>query len=83
MAGRLREGPGEINAALAPDERAVRAALDGLRSGLIADGGNVELVKVDEGWEAAFESAIGEAASAVVRAATRRPGSAPAADASG
>jgi Fe-S cluster biogenesis protein NfuA len=50
MARRLRDGPGEINAdfqgPLSADD--VRAALDAVRAGLIADGGNVEVVEVEE-----------------------------------
>jgi Fe-S cluster biogenesis protein NfuA len=50
MARNLREGTLEINAGGGepPNARAVRAALDGVRPGLIADGGNVELVSVEE-----------------------------------
>jgi Fe-S cluster biogenesis protein NfuA len=50
MSGKLREGSGEINAAAArfvkPEQ--VRRALDIVRPGLIADGGNAELVHVSE-----------------------------------
>jgi Fe-S cluster biogenesis protein NfuA len=47
MDERLREGPGEINAGL-PRPEDVRAALDVVRPGLLADGGNVELLCVDD-----------------------------------
>jgi Fe-S cluster biogenesis protein NfuA len=50
MSDRLGEGPGEINAAAArfvkPEQ--VRRALDIVRPGLIADGGNAELIHVSE-----------------------------------
>jgi Fe-S cluster biogenesis protein NfuA len=50
MAPTLREGSGEINATAArivkPEQ--VRRALDILRPGLIADGGNAELISVAE-----------------------------------
>jgi Fe-S cluster biogenesis protein NfuA len=49
MAANLRDDPSEINAAatrVRPQD--VRRALDALRPGLLADGGNVELVGVDE-----------------------------------
>jgi len=50
MAPSLGDGPGEINAAAArvlkPEN--VRRALDLLRPGLIADGGNAELINVAE-----------------------------------
>ena len=49
MSERLREGPGESNAGCAPPRpEDVRAALDVVRPGLLADGGNVELVSVGE-----------------------------------
>jgi Fe-S cluster biogenesis protein NfuA len=50
MARRLRDGPSEINADFqgAPSPDAVRAALDAVRAGLVADGGNVEVVEVEE-----------------------------------
>jgi len=49
MSERLREGPGEINAGSTPPRpEDVRAALDVVRPGLLADGGNVELVSVGE-----------------------------------
>ena len=49
MSERLREGPGEINAGSTPPRpEDVRAALDVVRPGLLADGGNVELVRVDD-----------------------------------
>ena len=50
MAPTLGDGPGEINegSALKPREDHVRAALDALRPGLIADGGNIELLAVEE-----------------------------------
>ncbi len=45
----LREGRSEINAAGPPPKpEEVRAALDVLRPGLLADGGTVELVSVDD-----------------------------------
>ena len=49
MAPKLREGPLGINAELArhPQPAQVRAALDRVRSGLLADGGNIELIAVD------------------------------------
>jgi len=50
MAGRLRDDPDEINAnagrRVRPDH--VRRALDLLRPGLVADGGNAELVGIGE-----------------------------------
>ena len=50
MSERLREGSGEINATAArivkPEQ--VRRALDIVRPGLIADGGNAELISVSE-----------------------------------
>ncbi len=52
MAARLGEGTDEINAAAARTVRPedVRRALDALRPGLIADGGNAEFVSVaDDG----------------------------------
>lgn len=50
MPARLREDPGEINAAALtpPKHSAVRAGLDAIRPGLLADGGNVELLEVEE-----------------------------------
>ena len=50
MADKLREGTGEINAAAARivKPELVRRALDIVRPGLIADGGNAELVHVSE-----------------------------------
>ena len=56
MAARLREGPDQINALgrvlgeriEPPPPARVRAALDSIRPGLIADGGNLELVDVAE-----------------------------------
>ena len=50
MADRLREARDQINEqpSLPPSPERVRAALDVLRPGLIADGGNLELVRVDE-----------------------------------
>jgi len=50
MSARLGDGTGEINAAsarIAKPEN-VRRALDLLRPGLVADGGNAELVSVGE-----------------------------------
>jgi Fe-S cluster biogenesis protein NfuA len=50
MAPRLRDGPGEINALasrIAKPEH-VRRALDVVRPGLVADGGNAELIGVTE-----------------------------------
>lgn len=47
MAARLREGSGEINAP-PPQPAEVRAALDAVRPGLLADDGNVELLGVEE-----------------------------------
>ncbi len=57
MDGRLRDDPGEINADLAhaPEAHAVRAALDRLRAGLVADGGNVELVDVEDSGTVVLE----------------------------
>jgi len=50
MAGRLRDDPDEINASAAktatPEK--VRRALDLVRPGLVADGGNAELVGIGE-----------------------------------
>jgi Fe-S cluster biogenesis protein NfuA len=50
MAGRLRDDPDEINAKAAKAARPehVRRALDLLRPGLVADGGNAELVGIGE-----------------------------------
>ena len=50
MAPRLRDGPGERNALasrIAKPEH-VRRALDVVRPGLVADGGNAELIGVTE-----------------------------------
>ncbi len=48
MSSSVREGPDVINAEQAsrPDPDKVRAALDRVRPGLLADGGNVELASV-------------------------------------
>jgi len=50
MAARLEDGSGEINAAAAriakPEQ--VRRVLDLLRPGLVADGGNAELIGIGE-----------------------------------
>jgi Fe-S cluster biogenesis protein NfuA len=49
MSDKLREGSGEINArgrSLRPE--AVRKALDVIRPGLVADGGNAELISVGD-----------------------------------
>jgi len=50
MRSNLREGLQEINAAAAftVKPQAVRSALDLIRPGLLADGGNVELLGVEE-----------------------------------
>jgi len=50
MAPRLGDGSGEINAASTKGIRpeVVRRALDVVRPGLVADGGNAELVSVAE-----------------------------------
>jgi Fe-S cluster biogenesis protein NfuA len=50
MSARLRDGSGEINASSAAGVRpeAVRRALDVVRPGLVADGGNAELISVTE-----------------------------------
>ncbi len=50
MAPTLRDDPVQINeeAAHSPREEQVRAALDALRPGFLADGGNVELIAIDE-----------------------------------
>jgi Fe-S cluster biogenesis protein NfuA len=49
MAGSLREGPGQFNVnPSVPSAESVRAALDQIRPGLAADGGNVELASVEE-----------------------------------
>jgi Fe-S cluster biogenesis protein NfuA len=49
MTGSVREGTLEFNAGTStPSTVRVRAALDGIRPGLIADGGNVELASIDE-----------------------------------
>lgn len=50
MAGSLRDDPGQINAGsgLPPRPERVRSALDGVRAGLLADGGNVELLGVED-----------------------------------
>jgi Fe-S cluster biogenesis protein NfuA len=50
MEDRLREARDEINeaAAFKPRPEDVRAALDVLRPGLLADGGNLELMSIEE-----------------------------------
>ena len=50
MAPRLREGTDEFNASdrERPSPEKVRAALDLVRPGLMADGGNLELLAVEE-----------------------------------
>jgi Fe-S cluster biogenesis protein NfuA len=51
MSARLRDGSGEINASSpygAVQPEVVRRALDVVRPGLVADGGNAELVSVTE-----------------------------------
>jgi Fe-S cluster biogenesis protein NfuA len=49
MAGTLREPEGQIQPGASPIFAArVRAALDEIRPGLIADGGNVELISVED-----------------------------------
>jgi Fe-S cluster biogenesis protein NfuA len=50
MSARLREGSREINASSARGvtAEAVRKALDVVRPGLVADGGNAELISVGE-----------------------------------
>ncbi len=49
MPGRLREPGDQIQLSLSPLFGArVRAALDEIRPGLIADGGNVELASIEE-----------------------------------
>jgi Fe-S cluster biogenesis protein NfuA len=56
MSARLREGPQEFNAGTtAPSSVRVRAALDRIRPGLIADGGNVELASIEEDGTAVVE----------------------------
>jgi Fe-S cluster biogenesis protein NfuA len=52
MAASVREGSGQFNAATSepPSRARIRVALDGIRPGLIAEGGNLELVDVaDDG----------------------------------
>jgi Fe-S cluster biogenesis protein NfuA len=50
MAGNLRDAPPEINvdAARLPVPGQVRRVLDLIRPGLLADGGNLELIAIDE-----------------------------------
>jgi Fe-S cluster biogenesis protein NfuA len=50
MGAKLPPGPRLINAspARSADTQAVRRALDALRPGLLADGGNAELIAVEE-----------------------------------
>ncbi len=50
MDDRLREARRQINADAvpSPSEKEVREALDVIRPGLIADGGNAELVAIEE-----------------------------------
>jgi Fe-S cluster biogenesis protein NfuA len=50
MAANLRDGPDEFNLAPARGVSAVavRHALDEIRPGLVADGGNVELAHIEE-----------------------------------
>lgn len=48
MSPRLGDGSGEINAASGVKADVVRRALDIVRPGLVADGGNAELVSVSE-----------------------------------
>ena len=73
MSERLREGSGEINAAGArivkPEQ--VRRALDIVRPGLIADGGNAELIHVSEDGTVRLELQ-GACASCPAREMTRK-----------
>lgn len=50
MAENLRDSTAEINAAAGrlPTEEQVRRVLDDLRPGVLADGGNLEFVAIDE-----------------------------------
>ena len=48
MAANLKEGENGIKrGGSSPDAERIRAVLDAIRSGLLADGGNVELKEVD------------------------------------
>ncbi len=72
MAGNLPDPPSEINASAAsvacPDQ--VRRALDALRPGLLADGGNAELIDVTEDGIVRLELQ-GSCATCPAREATR------------
>jgi Fe-S cluster biogenesis protein NfuA len=49
MPGSLRDAPDKRNELGGPPSAAlVRAALDDVRPGIVADGGNVELVQIDD-----------------------------------
>jgi Fe-S cluster biogenesis protein NfuA len=73
MAAKLREGSGEINAS-GPNQvrpEAVRKALDVVRPGLVADGGNAELISVSEDGTVRLELQ-GACARCTAREMTRR-----------
>jgi len=73
MAAKLRDGSAEINASGANAARpeAVRKALDVVRPGLVADGGNAELVSVSEDGTVRLELQ-GACARCTAREMTRR-----------
>jgi Fe-S cluster biogenesis protein NfuA len=73
MAGRLGDGSDEINASSGRIARpeSVRRALDLLRPGLVADGGNAELVGVGEDGTVHLELQ-GACASCPAREMTRK-----------
>ena len=71
MGGNLPDDPFEINASRAPGRAAeVRRVLDALRPGLMADGGNVELLDVTEDGVVRLELQ-GACATCPAREATR------------
>ncbi|HTO69900.1 MAG TPA: NifU family protein [Myxococcota bacterium] len=72
MSARLGEGPGESNAlAAGVRPEAVRKALDVVRPGLVADGGNAELISVGEDGTVRLELQ-GACARCTAREMTRR-----------
>jgi Fe-S cluster biogenesis protein NfuA len=73
MAAKLREGSGQINASGPNTVRpeAVRKALDVVRPGLVADGGNAELISVSEDGTVRLELQ-GACARCTAREMTRR-----------
>ena len=72
MPGRLKDGDGEINArANVVRAEDVRRALDVVRPGLVADGGNAELISVTEDGAVRLELQ-GACARCTAREMTRR-----------